>query len=107
MLFAMVVAVQSAEVAGPPVPADLRPAKLRVAARSCGEPDESGDIVVCARAKDTDRLPRIDPNRYVQAPPRAETELLGKARLSLEAEQGTLPNGQSSPRAMVRLKMPF
>ena len=107
MPIVIILAMQTAQVAGPPLPAELKPVKLRAAAQSCGDFDESGDIVVCAPAKDTKRLPKIDRDRYVQKPPRAETRVPGVGRLSLEAEQGTLPNGHTSPRAMVRLKVPF
>ncbi|MCP3735999.1 5'-nucleotidase [Sphingomonas sp. RP10(2022)] len=104
MRLAIVMAVQA--MAGPPVPADLRPAKPALPAVPCGETDARGDIVVCARARNADRLPRLDADRYAQQPIRAATGI-GKVRVSAEAEQGTLPNGQSSPRAMLRLKLPF
>jgi hypothetical protein len=100
------VALQAAQVAGPPAPADLTLKKPLPAALRCGEPDESGDIVICARGKEANRLPKL-PDRYVRVPARAETRIFGNARLSVEAEQGSLPSGQSSPRAMVRLKLPF
>ena len=72
----------------------------------CGEPDDDGDIVVCGRATNANRLPRLDPTLYAEKPIRANTTI-GKARVSAEAEQGSLPNGQSAPRAMLRLKLPF
>ncbi len=103
MRLAMMVALQ---VAGPPVPADLRPAKPAAAAVPCGEPDAAGDVVVCGRGRDADRLRPVDPDRYADKPVRAATRI-GNARLVAEAEQGTLPNGQSAPRAMLRLKLPF
>ena len=105
MRLAMMMAVQA--VSGPPIPADLRPVKPTPVSTPCGEPAANGDIVVCARARDADRLPRIDPDRYAGRPVRAETGLVGKMRMSAAAEQGTLPNGQSSPRAILHFRMPF
>ena len=105
MRLAMMMAVQA--FAGPPVPIELRPVKPLAMATPCGEPDDSGDIVVCARARGADRLPPVDADRYAGRPVRAETGLVGKVRMSAAAEQGTLPNGQSSPRAMLHFKMPF
>lgn len=107
MRLVLMMVIQATQVVGPPIPKDPPPVKLVAATAPCGEPAENGDIVVCGRAKDADRLPRIDADRYVEAPVRAETGLFGKARVSLEAEQGSLSNGQTSTRAMVRLKMPF
>lgn len=108
MRLAILMALQAAPVAGPPIPADLRPVKPAPvpASRPCGTPDDRGDIVVCGRRSDANRLPRLDDTRYAERPLRATTTL-GKARLSAEAEQGSLPGGQSAPRAMLRLKMPF
>lgn len=105
MRLAVMMAMQA--VAGPPVPAELRPVRPTPVATPCNEPDAQGDIVVCARARDADRLPRIDPDRYAGRPVRAEAGLVGKMRMSAAAEQGTLPNGQSSPRAMLHFKLPF
>ena len=104
MRLAMMMAMQA--VSGPPVPADLRPVKPAPVATPCNQPDDHGDIVVCARARDADRLPRLDGSRYADTPVRAATTI-GRVGLVAEAEQGTLPNGQSSPRAMLRLKLPF
>ncbi len=105
MRLAMMMAMQA--VAGPPVPAELRPVKARPAvAAPCGVPDDSGDIVVCARDKDADRLRAVDDTRYAEKPIRARTTI-GKVGVAAEAEQGVLPNGQSSPRAMLKFKLPF
>jgi len=106
MRLAIMMALQTAPVAGPPVPLDLRPVRPAPVQTPCGEPDDHGDIVVCGRARDADRLPPFDPTRYAEKPIRANTTI-GKARVSAEAEQGSLPNGQSAPRAMLRLKLPF
>lgn len=105
MRLVVLMAMQAA-VAGPPLPAELKPAKPAAPSTPCGETDGRGEIIVCGRAKDAYRLPRIDQDRYAERPVRAETGI-GRARVGVEAEQGTLPNGQSSPRAMLRLKLPF
>ena len=104
MRLAVMMAVQA--VAGPPLPVDLRPVRPTPVATPCGESDESGDIVVCGRARAADRLPRLDESKYANKPVRATTRI-GKVGVAAVAEQGTLPNGQSSPRAMLRLKLPF
>ena len=106
-LMAMALAMQAAQVAGPAVPAELRPAPTPAPAARCGDPDDDGDIVVCARGRDADRLRPVDDRAYARRPLRAETGVVGKLRMAAEAEQGVLPNGQSAPRAMVRLKLPF
>lgn len=110
MSMAMSMAIQvgqAAQIAGPPLPAEMRPARPAPVARPCGELDEKGDIVICGRSQDGNRIGRIDPDRYAGKPVRAETGVIGQLRVAAEAEQGTLPNGQTSPRAMVRLKLPF
>lgn len=81
MRTAIMLALQATQVAGPPTPADLTPKKPLPVAIRCGEPDESGDIVICARGKDANRLPQL-PDRYVRVPARAETRVFGNARLS-------------------------
>jgi hypothetical protein len=108
MRLAIMMALQAAPVAGPPLPAELRPTRPVPGPEAvpCGTPDQRGDIVVCGRAAGANRLPRLDETRYAERPVRAATTV-GKARLSAEAEQGSLPGGQSAPRAMLRLKMPF
>ncbi len=106
MRMALMMAMQTAQVAGPPLPAELRPVKPLPVETPCDQPDADGTIVVCARRSDADRLAAVDPDRYAQKPIRAATRI-GNVRLSGEAEQGVLPNGMSSPRAMIRLKMPF
>ena len=104
MRLAMMMAIQT--VAGPPIPVEMRPVKPTPVATPCNQPDAQGDIVICARPSSANRLERMDPDRYAATPLRAATTV-GKARLVAEAEQGVLPNGQSSPRAMLRLKLPF
>jgi len=106
MRLAIIMALQAAPVAGPPLPPELRPVRPAPVQTPCGAPDDRGDIVVCGRTKDAARLPRLDDLRYAEKPIRANMAI-GKARLSAEAEQGSLPGGQSAPRAMMRLKLPF
>ena len=108
MRLAMMMAMQA--VAGPPLPADMRPVKPAAAPGTpqpaCGAPDADGTIVVCGRRADANRLRPVDDTRYAERPVRARTTI-GKAAVSGEAEQGALPNGMSSPRAMLKLKVPF
>lgn len=113
MRLAMMMAMQAVPVSGPPTPPDLL--VTRITPRSCRQQaaadtatGDEADVVVCGRASDADRLPRIDPDRYADTPlPRAETTVVGKLRIAAEAEQGVLPNGQTSPRAMLKFKLPF
>jgi hypothetical protein len=107
MLWTLAVLMQSAPVAGPPLPAELRPATAPSPTRRCGEADRDGDILVCARDREAYRLRPLKGGPAPAAPLRAETGVVGKLRVAAEAEQGVLPNGQSSPRAMLRLKLPF
>jgi hypothetical protein len=104
MRLTMMMAMQA--VAGPPLPAELRAVRPTPVAMPCGEPDDRGDIVVCGRARVADRLARLDEGRYAGKPVRATTRI-GNVGVAAVAEQGTLPNGQTSPRAMLRLKLPF
>ena len=108
MRLAMMMAMQA--VAGPPLPADMRPVKPAPAPdapkATCGEPDADGTIVICGRPVNANRLRPVDETRYAEKPIRARTTI-GKVGVSGEAEQGSLPNGMSSPRAMVKLKVPF
>jgi len=114
MRLAMMVAMQAAQavpiagpIAGPPLPIELRPVRPAPVATPCGQPDDKGDIVICGRSSDGNRIGRLDPGRYGGKRVRAETRVIGQLRVAAEAEQGSLPNGQSSPRAMVRLKLSF
>lgn len=108
MRLVMMMAMQA--VAGPPLPAEMRPARPApapdAATVACGQPDADGTIVICARPVDADRLRPVDPARYAETPIRARTTI-GKVAVSGEAEQGALPNGMSSPRATVKFKVPF
>ncbi|MCW6534312.1 hypothetical protein [Sphingomonas lycopersici] len=88
-------------VAGP-VLAEARP---RLAERTC-PPAREGEVTVCGRREEPFRLKRL-PARYDEsALPKAETTVLGNARLGVETDQGSV-GGVSSNRAMVRLKVPF
>ncbi|MEH3157841.1 MAG: 5'-nucleotidase [Sphingomonas taxi] len=105
MRLVMMMAMQAA-VAGPSLPAELRPAKPAAPARPCGETDAQGEIVVCGRDREADRLRPVDPNRYAEKPIRATTHI-GKVAAAAEVEQGGLPDGRSAPRAMLHFKLPF
>ncbi|NJC33358.1 hypothetical protein GGR88_000832 [Sphingomonas jejuensis] len=65
---------------------------------------QPNEILVCARRA----APPLDDGRYSQEAllPRAEIGV-GGARLSVDAEQATLSRGETSQRAMVRLRIPF
>jgi len=104
MRLAMMMTVQA--IAGPPLPAELRPVRPTPAATPCNQPDAAGDIVVCGRAAGGNRLERLDPARYAERPIRARTTI-GKVAASAAAEQGGLPDGRSAPRAMLRFRLPF
>lgn len=62
MRLAMMMAMQA--VAGPPLPADMRPVKPAPAPdapkATCGEPDADGTIVICGRPVDANRLRPVD-----------------------------------------------
>ena len=88
-------------VAGPMLPAPPRPrsdAPCPVTATT--------DVVVCGRADDRYRLPRLPAEEEQAAIPKAEVRI-GDAKLAAEAEQATLAGGQQSQRLMMRLKIPF
>ena len=107
MRLAMMMAMQAAPISGPPVPPDLLP--LRITPPTCREQaarTAGDDILVCGRTAASDRLPRLQGDRYEDKPVRATTTI-GMVGVAAVAEQGTLPYGQSSPRAMLRLKLPF
>lgn len=93
------------QAAGPPAP--VTPMKLQIA-KPCPAATETGDIVVCARSNEADRL-RPLPEKYVRrdGPPKAEVRVFGDAKLAAEAEQGADAQGGPINRAMIRLKLPF
>ena len=102
MLVLLLIAVQ----AGPPAPAappariDLRPLATPQRCSSGGD----GEIVVCARPRDSDRLAKI-PERYVEPRLRPEVRVLG-GKASARAEQrGTLSG--SAPALMFDFTLPF
>ena len=106
MRLAVMMALQSLPVAGPPLPADMRPVAPATAAVPCGTEDARGDIVVCGRDRTADRLPRLDPTRYAERPIRARTTI-GTVDMAAQDEQGTMPDGKSAPRAMLHFKTKF
>lgn len=99
MLALFVIGLQA--VSGPQLP-DVR--RLRVIP-DCPKPDGSGDVVVCGRREQPFRLKQV-PERYEDTLlPKAEIGI-GDAKLAAEGEQGSV-GGIPSPRAMIRLKVPF
>lgn len=95
----LLIALQA--VAGPA----LDDPRLHAVPRQCAL-GEDGEVTVCARRADPYRIPRL-PDRYAEsAPPKAETTVLGNAKVGVEVEQGSV-GGVSSNRAMARLKIPF
>ncbi|MEA3049952.1 MAG: hypothetical protein QOG84_1788 [Sphingomonadales bacterium] len=69
-----------------------------------------GDILVCGRrpagtvsAAEMARLATL----YEQGPIDAETGLFGQVRGRIYTEQAAMPNGQTSKRAMVGIRLPF
>ncbi len=89
-------------VAGPFLPVAPRPTPDR----PCPVATDTADVVVCGRANDRFRLPRLPVAEDRQTLPKAATRL-GSAVLAAEAEQATLAGGAQSQRLMIRLKTPF
>lgn len=70
-------------------------------------PTASGDdIVVCGRGQEQYRLRALPPRVAGPLLPRAETGLIGKSKIGVEAEDAGV-GGFTSHRAMVKLKIPF
>lgn len=80
------------------IPADFDLRSVRPA------PDPNAIVVTGRRTDQRIERPPIDTE-----PPlgRAETGLIGNAKIDLHVESGTLAGGASSQRAMVRIKIPF
>jgi hypothetical protein len=64
-----------------------------------------GDVVVCARREQSQRLERL-PERYAKPDPRKAEARLGPGKLAVEGEKASV-GGISVNRAMVRLSIPF
>jgi hypothetical protein len=99
MLALFVVGLQA--VSGPQVSDAPR---LRVVPE-CPKPDGSGDVVVCGRREEPFRLKPMAERYEDTLLPKAEIGI-GGAKLTAEGEQGSV-GGIPSPRAMIRLKVPF
>jgi hypothetical protein len=69
----------------------------------------ASEIIVCGRRvmPDRYRLPQGSDLPEANGPPRAEWGLGGGVRAGIAASQSTLPQGASSPRIMVGVKLPF
>jgi hypothetical protein len=111
-LTAVLLAQAAAPADGRSVPARDAPRLDRPLAGAQGRCDtpDGYDIVVCGRRGDAEsrhRLPQVGEAGEAPALPQAEIGLFGSVRGAIEAEQGSLPDGRSAPRAMVRVKVPF
>ncbi|MDB5672164.1 MAG: hypothetical protein JWO25_3123 [Alphaproteobacteria bacterium] len=67
--------------------------------------NQRGDeIVVCGHAR-IDKLPTVDPNRYVEPPLRVQTSFMG-AKIDMHAEEHSV-GGISAPAMMLSITKPF
>lgn len=98
----MIVAFLLQAVAGPQLPAPLRPRSDK----PCPVQVDTADVVVCGRQDDRYRLPRTAALPERQLVPKAELRL-GSAAVAAETEAAGLPGGISVNRLMFRLKVPF
>jgi len=93
--------VQAGTVAGPPE------SRVELVPHRRCAPDNSGDIVVCARPEDGGyRLQRLPEKYRREAMPRAAAQLGGGATISGETEAATVGTFPSN-RIMLRLKKRF
>lgn len=100
----LLVALMIAPQAAPPPTAPARIDLTRPATPAgCGSAAD-GEILVCARPRDADRLPRI-PERYIDAKLRPEIGVLG-GKASVRAEQRATLAG-SAPALMFNFTIPF
>ncbi len=65
------------------------------------------EIIVCAKDPDTYRLPKGGPLPDNPVLPTAEWHLFGDTKMNLHGTQRSMPQGASSPAAMVTIKVPF
>jgi hypothetical protein len=106
------------QAAGQPLPsgtgaADFDLARLRPASPDPCRGQNASEIVVCGRreAGDVYRLKEM-PRTFEEKPLRAETSL-GKDATGVDATAGvyvdsvTMPDGQISKRATIKIKLPF
>ena len=98
----VMIALQTGAVAGPVLPAPRR----TPTARRCPPDDGGGDVVVCGRSPDEDRIGTIPDYSAPMTLPKARTEISGVGTLSAETEQGDV-GGIPSKRAMIRLTIPL
>jgi hypothetical protein len=64
-------------------------------------------IVVCAKDQDAYRLHGAGPQIEPTVPTKAEWRLFGDTKMSVHAEQRSLPGVGSAPAAMVTVTVPF
>ncbi|MFN3775385.1 hypothetical protein [Sphingomonas parapaucimobilis] len=98
----VMIAMQTGAVAGPVLPA---PRKASTA-RHCPPDDGGGDVVVCGRSSDADRIGTIPDYSRPTTLPKARTKIAGVGAVSAEAEQVDV-GGIPSKRAMIRLAIPL
>ena len=85
----------------PPARIDLTPLSPEP---KCGKAEDDGEIVVCGE-RDSRRYRLNAPPPPVEEPMRAEVRI-GNAKAAVEGESAGLGSGITTPRLMVRLKIP-
>lgn len=98
----VMIALQTGAVAGPVLPL---PRKASTA-RRCPPDDSGGDVVVCGRSSDADRIGTVPDYSRPMTLPKARTEIAGVGTLSAETEQADV-GGSPSKRGMIRLTIPL
>lgn len=98
----VMIALQTGAVAGPVLPV---PRKAPTA-RRCPPDDGGGDVVVCGRSSDADRIGTIPDYSAPMTLPRARAEIPVVGAVSAEVEQADV-GGTPSKRAMIRLTIPL
>jgi hypothetical protein len=75
--------------------------------RGCDRSDPDAIVVCGSRGEDSEYRFREVPNAYEEAPLVAETDLGGGMKGDMHLESATNPDGTTSKRIMVRVKVPF
>jgi hypothetical protein len=91
--------------AAAPIPSDFNLANVKPAETGCGAGPRPGEVVVCGKAAQTDRIPRL-PDEPVPLLPRADVSILGNLRGSIAGQQ-TGVGGFVSNRIMATVKLKF
>ena len=109
----LVLALQAA--AAPPPPASIKAVAFDLGAyrpsghgpARCGSA-APGEILVCGRREGAGDYPfEEEQRRYAERPLRAETTLTGNVRLRAFVDSAQMPNGETSTRVMVGIRVPF